>query len=388
MAHFERPSIVDQVSSKDTIDSQVLHTFESAFSQVNSEEGVDTFRKTLQEVAALSIDSETEKYIKGWLSQILEKAYYLAFTSGTTTDEFSQNLQVALQSVDTMPPYLSSDAKREMKREPSFPESIDGTLERFAYIERLVPVFRNQVQSIIVGGSMSYGPFYNIRKNLDETGSSDVDAIFVVNDSFFDDDGWDVFGSSEQFFDEDKQTFHERRKKFGELYLQDKADVMSQRFEVPHHDFNMSAHFFTPEIFEKMCGSRLREDLQGSQDRVSTLRDFKARKFEHKDCNQLNFFGESFPYTVPEQMPVEGGYITELPSYYIKDQHLYPGIYQNLISPEFLVFYDNTGEVGKIVSDFHDILQERLRIECQLDKKKGSIVQSHFRNQFFAPGRY
>ncbi len=388
MTRFENPHISAPVSSESGIDGRVLKNFDDHFSSITSETGINVFKKALAEASSMTINAETQKYIKGWLSQILEKAYYLSFTSGVPTEEFSRDLQVALQSITTLPRYLGSDSKREMKREPSFPESISGTLERFSYMEKLVPIFRNKAKSIIVGGSMSYGPFYNIRKNLDETGSSDIDAIIVVNDDFFDDMNWDAFDLSEQFSEEDKKIFHERRKKFRELYSQGSVDILSQRFDVPNHDFNMSTHFFTLANFEKMCGSRFSQDLQYDQNIVSTFRDFKARKFEHRDCNQLNFFGDAFPYTVPEQVAIEGGYIAELPNYYIQNQHLYPGIYQNLISPEFLVFYDNTGEVSDLVGDFHRILQERSEVEGERGKKKSSVIQSHFRNRFFAPGRY
>ena len=235
---------------------------------------------------------------------------------------------------------------------------------------------------------MSYGPFFNIRKNLDKTGSSDIDAIFVMKEDFLDDDNWELFNTSSQFFEEDKIEFQKRKKDFKTLYVQNQADVFSQRFNVPGRDFNMSVHFFTLENLEKMCNSELKDDLKLNLDRVKILRDFKARKFEHKDCNQLNFFGEIFSYPIPEQKPVDGGYIANLPSYMIRGGHLYPGIYQNIISPEFSVFCDNGGEVGDLVKVFQQNIQNRLDDENNVKEGAGSIKESHFRNHFFALGRY
>ncbi|MDD3002577.1 MAG: hypothetical protein PHD49_02875 [Candidatus Shapirobacteria bacterium] len=78
----------------------------------------------------------------------------------------------------------TSDPNKQLyKRQPTLVETIEGTLIRFDKLEKIKSVFKNNVRSIIGGGSMSYGPFYNIRENLDSTGSSDIDLIFIVDEN-------------------------------------------------------------------------------------------------------------------------------------------------------------------------------------------------------------
>ena len=77
---------------------------------------------------------------------------------------------------------ISNPNKQLYKRQPALIETIKGTLIRLDKLETIENVFKDHVKSIIIGGSMSYGPFYNIRENLDSTGSSDIDLIFVVSD--------------------------------------------------------------------------------------------------------------------------------------------------------------------------------------------------------------
>ncbi len=389
MPSFERPKLVESVpiDEEDEV-SKLRSTFENYFAQINSETGINTFLEAVGVTSSFEVTAENQEYVKGCLAQILEKAYYLAFTSGVSTEVFSKELEVGLALLPTIPQYLNESHERELKRRASFTESIEGTLERFSYIEKLPQVFRKKIQAILVGGSMSYGPFFNIRKNLDRTGSSDIDAIFVMRENFLKDENWESFDDSSEFLEEEKAEFQKRRKNFAELYAQNQADVFSQRFNVPGHDFNMSVHFFTLEALEKMCGSEFEDNLELNINRVKTLRDFKARKFEHKECNQLSFFGETFSYPIPEQKAVEGGYIANLPSYMIRDGYLYLGLYQNLISPEFLVSCENTGEVGDLVNIFHQNIQKRLDKENDIKGEPGSIKESHFRNRFFAPERY
>ena len=390
MATFEQPKIHRSVSvERDYSNSEILEpVFQVYLDRINTQNSIGVVLEALEDTHLHSIDIEKQDYVRGCLAHLLEKSYYLAFTSGTTTADFMKELQLGMASTHNVPGYLREGHERELKRQPSFFESIEGTLERFTYIEKLPEIFRKKVEGIIVGGSMSYGPFFNIRQNLDSTGSSDIDAIFVVKGDFFNNDEWELFDQSDLFVESDKAMFHERRKKFSEFYLSDQVDVFSQRFDVPNHDFNMSTHFFTYDRFQNMCGGDFIDDLNATGNKVKTLRDYKAKRFEHATCNQLNFFGEVFPYTVPDQVQVSKGFVAEIPSYVIQDGKLYPGLYQNLISPEFLVFYDNTGAINEMVEIFRDSIGDRITRESHMHSQKGSLKRSHFRNQFFAPGRY
>lgn len=97
---------------------------------------------------------------------------------------------------------------------PNFSESLLATLERFQVLEETEEVFLNIVDGIIVGGSLAYGPFYNVRAGEDKTVSSDIDMIMIIGDDFLDEKAWSAFENYKIFSETEKASFKKRRDVF------------------------------------------------------------------------------------------------------------------------------------------------------------------------------
>jgi len=134
------------------------------------------------------------------------------------------------------------------KRHPKLVESIEATLVRFSKLEELKKSFGGRIEGIILGGSMSYGPFYNVRENLDRTGGSDIDLILVASleqlSKF-----WDFIEEIKFFSESDKEMFLRRQKHFLQLYDQKIADIFSKKFSSTDLDLEISMHIFPKDVF-------------------------------------------------------------------------------------------------------------------------------------------
>ncbi|MFA6382278.1 MAG: hypothetical protein WCX08_03385 [Candidatus Buchananbacteria bacterium] len=340
----------------------------------------------LEKINQSYIQDYHEILIKSWLAKFLEQVYQSYITENIDIQIFGNQLQIILaEFAPKLPAFLKTAGGIDLeRRKPSFIESVDGTMERFYKIEELEDILEDLTDGIIVGGSMSYGPFFNIRKSLDETGSSDIDLIIILKEDKLDASLWNKLQNSDIISEGEKDIFFERMKKFRDLFKKGEADVFSQKFSIQGTDFDVSIHFFAPSIFDKMTDRDFGGDLSANKDKVATIRDYKAKEFPHKVCAQQNFLGEKYEYSVPPQRQVDGGVIVELPSYIIQNQHFYPGIYQNLISPCFSISYDRTGNTSKRVAKFKDTMEKRLQEEMG-EQPRAELLKSHIRYRIFSP---
>ena len=326
-----------------------------------------------------------ETLIKAWLAEFLEEVYRCHLVEKVDIRLLGEQLGSLLNEKNfNLPSFLKTQNGVSLgKRKPSFVESVDATMERFYKIEDLKNLLRDLADGIIIGGSMSYGPFFNIRKALDETGSADVDLIVILPEDKLDVSWWKKFQESDLFDDTARRVFFDRMNVFGALLQGGEVDIFSQKFHVRNTDFDISIHFFPPRVFDSMVGKQFQNDLLSDQDTIVVLNDFKAKEFPHAVCAQQNFLGEQYAFDVPAQRSVDGGVITELPSYIIQNHHFYPGIYQNLISPCFSVCYDRGGTMDR-VTKFKSIMGKRA------EQEKGAcpeaqLLKSHIRHKIFSP---
>lgn len=345
------------------------------------------FREFIELARIRHGDIFQELLIKSWASRLLEKAYRLSYQEGRGALEFADDVANVLRGVSNLPGYfMNSGQVIAGKRQPSFLESAEATLERLALVEQLPQVLEKEVSAIIVGGSLSYGPFYNVRRNMDIHGGSDIDLICILRHQQ-ETKTWKGLRQTELLALRDREEFIARAAYFINLQRERVADIMSQRFRAEQNDFTVSAHFIPPEFFSRMNDKELNIDLTRNEDILFPVRDYKAARFEHEACKQQAFDGETYAYEVPTQMKTEKGYISTLLGYAIRGGKYFPGIYQNLISPEFSVFYDATGTTQQVVDKFRGLVKERLNQErgTGLD---GTLTKSHIRNRLFAPERY
>jgi len=330
-----------------------------------------------------------EAYL-GLLASMLEKAYKLHLREGEPTKKIAYGVFSALDTSGVLPTVITRQRPNQLnKRSPSFFESVEATLRRYDLMEQLPDVFGELAEGIIVGGSMGYGPFYNVRKAIKGTDSSDIDALVVFDDDAFDSVVKEGFKTHPAVAMDDSQQFDTRLPIFATLRQEDKADIISQRFHIPGDDYTMSIHFFPKSKFDTMTGSELSRDLAQAADKdtVFELRDFKPRRFEHPAATQRGFDGSQFAYPVSKQPPVGEGFLTTLPGYIVHKSRFYTGLYQNLISPNFEALYDRTGFTTVAINGFKKIITDYMTQEVAAGRT-ADLSLSHTRSGIFAPQRY
>ncbi len=345
------------------------------------------FLLLVEKIESVDVDSCYENLIRSWLADFLKGAYDRRCNCGKSS-KFNNELRQTLSDVQSkFPDFLISSGENKFgKRNPGFIESAEATIERFCKLEQFKETIKEQVDGIIIGGSMDYGPFYNIRKSLDKTGSSDIDLMIILDKNKLDKKYWSDFKETELFSDKEKQEFLNRMEEFNKLQEKGKAEILSQKFHVEDTDFDLSAHFLTQEIFDEMIGEQLKEDLERGNDKISTIKDYRNRDFIKDVCCQRGFSGKQFEYNVPSQRKVNDGVIADLPNYIIENNQFYSGIYQNFMLFNHPAFYDGTGGgINKRISLFQEIMKEQLNREKKDGTANRKILNSHNRNEIFSP---
>ncbi len=243
-------------------------------------------------------------------------------------------------------------------------------------------MFHYSCTGIIVGGSLSYGPFYNVRGKLDKESASDIDAIFILDNNASSKD-WKAFVNSPYFSKEEKEVFMKRKNIFlSQLFPRGDATVLSQKFSLVSKDYEISIHFVTNDILDKMLIENITDEVK-KENKVVVLKDYKSKLFPHKICSQVNFNGDVYDYVVPEQIKVEEGVITSLPAYIINDHTFYPSIYQNLILPMCDVFYARDTSLAIKLADFKSGVHDYIANKYGEDGIRERLLRSHMRNIIF-----
>ncbi len=270
------------------------------------------------------------------------------------------------------------------KRQPNLVESLTATLDRFEILEQLEQIFIKPCKSMIVGGSLAYGSFYNTRENRDTLVGSDIDIIAII-ESDADESAWVAFEISNIFNEDEKNEFLVRKK----IYLSDlspsnKADILSQKFRIAGKNFDVSMHFFTLESFEALFPQDINNET-AKHDYVKNVRDYKYEAFTHKACKQVGFKGGVIDVEVPLQEKVDHGVITILPAYIIKEGEYYPGIYQNLILPTFGIYFDKDDITTDVVMKFKENVKSYADNQDGLISFESLLLRSHTRCELFPP---
>lgn len=343
-----------------------------------------TFIEVIKYISGFDIMSSNKDVIKGLLANFLERVLLSYKENNTSFEELKEDiLSFFEENKNSLPGFLTSSYGKELgKRQPGFLESTEETIKRFIYAEKFKEYLKSEIKGMIIGGSLSYGPFYNVRKKLDETGSSDVDLIILVDNEFFD-KKVTKFLNIDFFTTLEKESFLERISKFKILREAGVADIISQKFFIKDGGFDFSLHVFDQIFFKRMVGGEFRNNLKKSKDGIFKIKDFKAESFTHKTCHLNSFSGKEIEVGTQEKK-IDGGVITSLPNYVIQQGEFYPGIYQNLISPKFSVFYDPKGNITKQVKLFESTMKERLGEE-QKNNPDNKLYKSHNRYKLFSP---
>lgn len=373
--------------------SDSLETFHIDFKNTYASISEKSWRKQLafylNKVKSFSGNPADERVITGWIAALCERAYYTV-AHGKKID-FRLNFERQLKEIikfTSLPKFLSCLGPVICgKRQPSFMESIIPTLERFRVMERLPEAFGAGIDSIIIGGSMSYIPFFGIRENPKNKDFSDIDTLIIINDVFFKKTSWQKFINNNLFPAEEKKKFLDRIKIFQKLLRQNAVDVFSQRFSIIGKQFTVSNHFVTRSVFKKMVYTDLKKSLRTRNEQQYIMRDFRVDPFRHPCHARHTFDGERFESVINGHEIKSDGFVSNMPGYIVSNGKLYPGVYQTVISPAFLVFYDRTGETTKLVKKFKNILYQEVK-NIRKNSPSATYAKAHNRYDIFPPGRY
>lgn len=328
-----------------------------------------------------------ERMVTGWLAALCERSYYVAAyrKSLQKRKSFEQEINKVLVSVS-----LSGFLNRPGpiicgKLQPSFRESVRSTLDRFSVLESLADALGPAVEAIVVGGSMSYVPFFGIRDR--DNDHSDIDLLAVVGLNFFRKNNWKALIASGLFARIEMESFLGRIPHFRRLLQNDRADILSQRFSVPGWDFTVSMHFIPKPVFKKLVSTDIEKSFSEKRDMQYVIRDFRTDCFTHPCSARYSFDGSRYESEIVAVPVPSGGFISSMPGFTLSKGTFYPGVYQTVISPAFLVFYDRTGDTKKRVKVFRKVLY-RLVMDVRKEFPLASYAKAHNRYHLFAPGRF
>lgn len=372
------------------ISLDVLHAdFKKIHASISEENWNKQLALYLHKIKSLFGNTTDERMVSGWIAALCERAYYVAAHEKPINVRLNFERQLKeIIKFTSLPKFLSCPGPVICgKRQPSFAESVIPTLERFRAMERLPEVFGDGIDSIIIGGSMSYIPFFGIRENPENKDFSDIDTLIVINDDFFKKTSWQKFINDDLFPAEEKKKFLRRIRIFRKLLRQNAVDVFSQRFSITGKPFTVSNHFLTRSVFRRMVYIDLKKSLCARSDQQYILRDFRVGPFRHPCHARHTFDGERFESVIDGYEIKSGGFVSNMPGYIISNGKFYPGVYQTVISPALLVYYDRTGETTKLVKKFENILYQEVK-NTRKNSSSATYAKAHNRYDIFPPGRY
>ena len=363
----------------------VYDNFRAGYDRINENNWADVVRSFLKIIPNTVTSDFSKRMICGWLSSLCDKAYYtVVHEKEMVNKDYFKEMLIRLTQDHSLPEYLSQDGPVLCgKRQPSFIDSIAPTFERYEVMEFLSKRFSTS-KAIIIGGSMSYGPFYSVRGNPDTGEVSDIDGLVIIDETFFD---FEEKNNADEIFSlEEIELFAKRLKIFKRLLSEDKADILSQRFSVKNKDFTVSLHFFPMSIFADITTGSIVKVLSDRQDREYFIKDYRLDPFTHPCLAQNSFIATRHESLVTGYV-IDEGYISRMPGYTVAKGILFPGPYHTVIYPAFLIFYDKDGAVTQCVKKFEAFLYEEVQKQRQ-EYPFASYNKSHNRYDIFAPGRY
>jgi hypothetical protein len=302
------------------------------------------------------------------------------------------------ERLDRFPVYHPQDGTR--RRPKPFESSIE-TCRRLLDLNRVRDILESLPTAGILGGSASYGRFFNVCGASTAGRPSDTDLLLILPD--YDHlsevskavDGLEGFNrESLGYFKKRIELFHSIRGKGSYLpcilshklkFWDDTPDPYLSQYQIPGY-YQLSMHIFSKEDFEYMIVKNkpiLEPDQDGNFVRV--LFDYRDTPPTRND-NQRSFSGidASLPLQKKE---LEGGFISQVRVYHIEEDRFYPGLHQNLILPQFEIRWETPlVRIYIPVMGFKWKVLERLREERRLRQfEVQALSSSHTRSAVFAP---
>ena len=160
-----------------------------------------------------------ERIFSGWVAAICEQAYYVAAHGKDlrVRKKFEKEVNKIFSTKDIPRCLINSRFVLCGKKQPAVIDSIEPTFDRFRVLEELPDIFDDAIDSIVLGGSMSYVPFLGVRSDYANNDFSDIDLIFIQSDSFFNKTSWNSFRKAKTLYSDDKEIFLKRVNEYKRL---------------------------------------------------------------------------------------------------------------------------------------------------------------------------
>jgi hypothetical protein len=331
-----------------------------------------------------------DRIFSGWVAAICEQSYYAAAHRKDLRKrkEFEKTIKQVFRNMDIPHCLINSNFVLCGKKQPSLIDSIEPTLDRYSVLEEFPSIFSGSIDAIILGGSMSYVPFLGVRSDYVNNDFSDIDLIFIQNDSFFDKDSWDSFRSTTLLYSDEKETFIKRVNEYKKLLSEGRADIISQRFRIRGKKYTVSTHFFPKNHFKKLVNTKLAKKLSSMDEYDYPVRNYRADAFYHPCQARLSFDGSRIESGVwPESNNVKCGHIVSTSGFTIKNKKLYPGPFLTVVLPALQVFYSKSSFAEECLKKLEVIIDEQVS-EHSAHSRPVSYAKAHHRYYLFCPGRY
>jgi hypothetical protein len=292
-----------------------------------------------------------------------------------------------------------------IRRRPRPFEAAVETCRRLKDLNNVRHALSNLQCGAILGGSVSYGRFYNITGSSPEFGSkaSDTDLLVILKDyeqlesvaeglssiSYLDRDSVDFFRRRAQIFPKIK---HEQNGPciFSHKLVVNDADTdpILQGTDIPS-GYNLSLHVFSFADFDYLTlrDIAILEPPTSSDALDRTLHDYRDTASPKGAYRSRSFAGTFLGTHSLDPIKVDSGFVANVQVCLIKDGRFCPGLHQNLISPQFEMRWESESvRLYLRMLTFRWKILERLRIEKTMRPfEEQSLSLSHVRYFVFSP---
>lgn len=240
----------------------------------------------------------------------------------------------------------------ETRKMPTLRETIFSTIRLKNEFHKFLEVIQDLHEGVVLGGSMSYGPFLVVRED------SDLDIIVLSQ------------YPQKVLTALDRQIMPLAASR--NETLDSAAGIVSHKGDTLN-GVNISCHIIHPQSLEDWR-QHLNQDVNCTQDKVLPILDSKNLAFSWPNFRQRGFDGST--HTFPANVHTEP-FLYHSFVYAIDNRHLYPGMYLNLISAPALCFF-MTPQCLESITEIRQLLQDRLEYERVL-RPDSQLLKAHLR---------
>lgn len=376
----------DALGMSDQIGSIFLNFLEKA-KNIQDGDPLDQVSFFIDSISDIELDQSKSRMVVGWLSSLAAVAYreYIKRIPREGQVHVREAFIDTLQNREV--DLLNSDGPIICgKQQPSFCKCVVPTLDRMEALTKFIHSCSSSFLGVILGGSLSYIPFFGIREDFEASDHSDIDLLVIVDHKFFNAGHPNQQAFEKVFVSDDVSIFSQRQLIFSALFSENRADVFSHRFRVRGYPFSFSIHFVEQHTFERRLVRYTIQAIEQQSDISTTFIDYRQNTARHP-CLARHSFDGSRLETSHENFPTDLGGLMQLPIFDIKQSRFYPGPLLTVISPTFDVVYDRKGNIRRHVLSLKRSMENDAE-NAHYRHPFSSIGLAHNRSDIFPPGSF